>query len=247
LHAKHDKELLAPRISSISSRKQDGETRDSTKNTCCLLPNKPQPSLLSNVCCEDAENIASLNEVTSQHILLHPPPGKMQLKVAILTVSDRAAANAYPTGDLSGPSVHSTILSQIERINSEFGDDKVSLDSLEKRIVPDELDEIKTILLTWAKESYDIIFTTGGTGFATRDVTPEATLAVIERECPGLMSWASIELTKKQPLATLSRASAGICGKSIIINLPGSPSGASEVVRLLFPLLLHAVNDVNAS
>jgi molybdenum cofactor synthesis domain-containing protein len=207
--------------------------------------------LLSNVCCEDVENVVALNEFTNQDIIVHPPAGKIALKVAILTMSDRAAANAYPTGDLSGPSVHTAILSQIEGINSKFGSDKVSLLHVEKDIVPDELDEIKTILLKWSgktqsKGFYDIIFTTGGTGFATRDVTPEATLTVIERECHGLMSWASLELTKKQPLATLSRASAGICGKTIIINLPGSPTGASEVVRLLFPLLLHAVNDVKA-
>lgn len=217
-----------------------------------MLPTTQRASLLSNVCCEDVESIAASNKVTMQNTSIQPPTGNMDLKIAILTVSDRAAANAYSTGDLSGPAVNEAVTRQIQTINSNYGDNKITLSHVEKAIVPDEFDEIKRVLLEWSGKSqsnssheYDIIFTTGGTGFAKRDVTPEATLSVLDRECSGLMSWASLELTTKQPLASLSRASGGLCGKSIIINLPGSPSGASEVVELMFPLLLHAVKDMN--
>lgn len=249
LHAKHDKDLLEPRVTLVS-RKQDNPTSDSITSKTCTLQTTHQQSLLSNVCCEDIENIAASNSVALQKTVLQPPTGNMNLKVAILTVSDRAAANKYSTGDLSGPSVKAAIERQIGEINLKFGGGKITISQMDNAIVPDDTDEIKTVLLEWSGKSqantgYDIIFTTGGTGFATRDVTPEATNSVLDRKCHGLMSWASVELTARQPLATLSRASAGTCGKSIIINLPGSPTGASEVVELLFPLLLHAVKDVN--
>ena len=74
-------------------------------------------------------------------------------------------------------------------------------------------------------------------------MTPEATISILDRECRGLMSWASIELTSKQPLATLSRAAAGVCGQAVIVNLPGNPAGAAQVTELLFPILLHTIED----
>ena len=250
LHAKHNKELLTPRIVS-SSHKTDDSSGGLIKNTACTQSSTGQNSLLSNVCCEDVESIIRSDNATLQNIDIQPPSGNNELKVAILTVSDRAAANAYDNGDLSGPAVKAAIVDRIDELNLAYGDKTVTLSNVENAIVPDEFDDVKRILLEWSGKlqnssaSHDIIFTTGGTGFSNRDITPEATQSILDKECHGLMAWAGIELTSKQPLATLSRATGGICGKSIIINLPGSPLGAAQVVNLLFPLLLHAVRDVH--
>ena len=244
MHAQHDKELLAPRL---ASSRQIQEVP--TKREICTRVSTPQMPLPSNVCCQDMESIA-LSSMNSK-LNIPPPHQNIDLKIAILTVSDRAAANSYITGDLSGPAVKAAVVRQINEINTKAGEERITLSNVKMRIVPDELDEIKKVLLGWSiknqsETSYDIIFTTGGTGFSVRDITPEATLSVLDRECHGLMCWAGIELTQRQPLATLSRATAGVCGNTIIVNLPGSPSGAGEVVEVLFPLLLYAARDVNS-
>ncbi len=109
-------------------------------------------------------------------------------------------------------------------------------------IVPDETSEIEKALIYLCDEvRADIVFTTGGTGFAPRDVTPEATKAVIEREAPGIaeaIRQKSLEIT---PKAMLSRAIAGIRKSSLIINLPGSPKAVKEAIEIVLPVLHHAV------
>lgn len=151
----------------------------------------------------------------------------MTLKFGILTVSDRSSAGERK--DLSGPA--------LVRVVEETGW-KVSQIGL----VPDDFQEIGKILTTWVDSgSCSVILTTGGTGFSPRDITPEATQAVIEREAPGLaeaMRAGSLEIT---PHAMLSRAIAGIRGRTLIINLPGSPKGALENFRIVAPVLVHAV------
>ncbi|KAJ3613804.1 hypothetical protein NHX12_020050 [Muraenolepis orangiensis] len=111
------------------------------------------------------------------------------------------------------------------------------------KVVPDELDEIKDILLDWCDEQeLNLILTTGGTGFAPRDVTPEATREVIEREAPGMalaMLMGSLNVT---PLGMLSRPVCGIRGKTLIINLPGSKKGSQECFQFILPALPHAVD-----
>lgn len=252
MHAIHNKELLAPRIVSVPHNRGDSTNNNSAKNTSCMQESSKKVPLLSNVCCENVETILSSKQDTKQCGELAPPSGSIILRIAVLTISDRAAANKYATGDLSGPAVKETIARKTDEINAIAGYQKVTISHLETNIVPDDFSEIKKVLFEWSGKThpgtscYDMIFTTGGTGFSKRDVTPEATLAVLERECRGLMSWAGLMLTARQPLATLSRAAAGICGNSIIVNLPGNPSGASEVLELLFPLLLHAIKDFSA-
>lgn len=286
LHAKHDKELLATRVlndgggaASLDTAYVPDVLSGSTQNAqkaetiCVREPTQQtqQDSLLSDVCCQDVDTTASPTDGIAQSLnaprqIPRPPKGNLQLRVGILTVSDRAAANAYESGDLSGPAVERTVVGIVDRMNASFTDQTIVVTHVEKQIVADEILDIQEVILHWSGKAaaadakkgvnggdisdppattpFDLIFTTGGTGFAPRDITPEATLSILDRECHGLMSWASAELTARQPLATLSRAAAGVCGQTLVANLPGNPSGAAQVVDVLFPLLLHAVRDL---
>ena len=112
-------------------------------------------------------------------------------------------------------------------------------------IVPDEREVISERLRQWAdEEGIDLIITTGGTGLSPRDVTPEATLAVVERMAPGFAEAIRAESLKKTPRAMLSRAVAGIRGRSLIINLPGSPRGVRECLEVILPALPHAIETL---
>ena len=149
------------------------------------------------------------------------------MRIGILTISDRSARGERL--DLSGPA--------IEELISERG---WSVNRVE--IIPDELPLLIDTLATWADSGeFDIILTTGGTGFSPRDITPEATIKVVHREAPGLaeaMRAASLNLT---PHAMMSRARAGIRGRTLIVNLPGSPRGAVENLNVVLPVFEHAV------
>jgi len=112
-------------------------------------------------------------------------------------------------------------------------------------VVPDERDVIAGKLVEWADEgSGDVILTNGGTGLSPRDVTPEATLSVIDRVAPGFVEVMRAETFKATPLAILSRAVAGIRGKCLIINLPGSPKAVRECLEVVLPALPHAVEII---
>jgi molybdopterin adenylyltransferase len=151
----------------------------------------------------------------------------MSLRVGILTISDRSSRGER--ADTSGP--------MLEQMVREQGWQVVQSD-----ILPDELMILRDRLATWAdSEELDVILTTGGTGFSPRDITPEATLAVIDRAAPGMaeaMRAASLQVT---PHAMLSRATAGMRGRTLIINLPGSPKAARENLEVVIPVLPHAV------
>jgi molybdenum cofactor synthesis domain-containing protein len=109
-------------------------------------------------------------------------------------------------------------------------------------ILPDDLDNLRETLSSWADGGeMDVLITTGGTGFAPRDITPEATRLVIEREAPGLAEAMRLESIKNTPHSMLSRSVAGIRGRVIIINLPGNPKGAVESLKVVLPVLVHAV------
>ena len=150
-----------------------------------------------------------------------------QILAGIVTVSDKGYAGKRE--DASGP-----LLANLLR---QMGAEVVS-----QTIVPDERDEIERVLTTLADESQvDLVVTTGGTGAAPRDVTPEATRAVIEREMPGLAEVLRFEGYRKTPLAVLSRGIAGIRGQTLIINLPGNPKAVREGMETLSPILPHTV------
>ena len=109
-------------------------------------------------------------------------------------------------------------------------------------VLPDDLETLRETLAAWADaDDLDVILTTGGTGFAPRDVIPEATRLVIQREAPGLAEAMRQESLKFTPHAMLSRAVAGIRGKTLILNLPGSPKAAVENLQVILPVLEHAV------
>ena len=110
-------------------------------------------------------------------------------------------------------------------------------------IVPDDREVIADRLRRWSDE-VDLVLTTGGTGFGRNDVTPEATLAVLERQAPGIVELIRAETAKQTPLAALSRAVAGTRGRCIIVNLPGSPRAVRECLAVLMPLLPHALETM---
>ncbi len=148
--------------------------------------------------------------------------------IAVLTVSDRSAHG--DRDDLSGPAV-------IESIQTLIG-----WDCTETAIVADDTKLIISQLVRWADEDkINLIITTGGTGLSARDVTPEATLEVIEREAPGLMETVRAASLAITPYAMLSRAVAGTRSQSLIINLPGNPKAVHEALAVLAPVLPHAL------
>ncbi len=109
-------------------------------------------------------------------------------------------------------------------------------------MVPDEVEMISATLRQWVDvEGLDLIVTSGGTGLAARDVTPEATMAVVERVIPGLTEAMRVMMAKTKPEALLSRAVAGSRGKCLIINLPGSPAAVKECLEIILPAIPHAM------
>jgi molybdopterin adenylyltransferase len=153
-----------------------------------------------------------------------------KFSAAVLTVSDRAASGKRP--DATGPKL-------VERLRS------INFRVNHTETVPDVRAAIVTVLEKWIREDgIHLILVTGGTGLAERDVTPEATLEVIERRVPGMeeaMRAASLMTT---PHAMLSRAVAGTAAKSLIVNLPGSPTGALENLQVIEPALDHALKII---
>jgi len=149
------------------------------------------------------------------------------MKVGILTVSDKGARGERE--DRSGPAIRE----MIEAAGGEV---------VRTKIVPDEREDIRTVLIDWSSEGLDLVLTTGGTGFSPRDWTPEATKSVIDRETPGLPEAMRRAGAEKTPTAMLSRAAAGIRRSTLIVNLPGSEKAVRESLAVLLPALPHAVD-----
>lgn len=152
------------------------------------------------------------------------------MRAAILTLSDKGSRGERV--DESGPALASWL--------KERG-----VVTVQSRVIADELEQIIAVLTEWADaDTADLILTTGGTGVSPRDITPEATLQVVERVIPGLGELMRFKSLEKTPMASLSRAVAGIRNQSLIINLPGSPKGALENLEAVWPTLGHAVEKI---
>ena len=152
------------------------------------------------------------------------------MKAGILTISDKGARQERE--DASGPAV-SALLSAMGAVILKY------------EIIPDEVEIISAKLVEYADALHlDIVVTTGGTGVAPRDVTPEATRMVLDKEVPGMAEAMRMESLKKTPHAMISRAMAGIRGRTLIINLPGSPKAAKENLTALIKAIPHAVSKI---
>ena len=151
----------------------------------------------------------------------------MSYTATVITVSDRASRGEYT--DHSGPAVSDLLKEAGYAVNDII-------------IIPDKKNTIIDTLLGECERGTALIVTTGGTGFAPRDVTPEATLEVIERQAPGIAEYMRMRSAEITPRAILSRGVAGIRGRSLIVNLPGSPKGAAENLSFVLPHLEHGLD-----
>lgn len=150
------------------------------------------------------------------------------IRVGILTISD--AGSKGQRIDTSGQAIRQVVEAQGWKV-------------IRADIVPDEHDHIIDRMRWWSEE-VDLILSTGGTGLGQRDITPEATRTVIEREIPGIPEAMRFVTSKNTQLAWLSRAVAGIRGKCLIINLPGSPKAVRECLDVIVPLIPHALETL---
>lgn len=151
--------------------------------------------------------------------------------VGRVTLSDRAAAGIYE--DVSGP--------EIERVLRGFFEEEMEFHA---RVLPDDRTAIEETLRLMVADGLPLIVTTGGTGPADRDVTPEATRAVIEKELPGFGEIMRVKSFDKVPTAILSRAVAGVAGRSLIVNLPGRPTAIGECLALIAPAIAECLDHV---
>jgi len=152
--------------------------------------------------------------------------GSAKIKVGILTVSDRGSRGERE--DQSGKAIQEIL-------------GRIGAGLVQYRIVPDEPELIRKALTEWSDQGLDLVLTTGGTGFSPRDLTPEATKAVIERETPGISEAIRLYGLNKTPRAMLSRAISGIRKSTLIINLPGSERGVRESLEAIIEILPHGI------
>lgn len=151
----------------------------------------------------------------------------MPVRAGVLTISDMGSRGERE--DTSGAAIHDLLAG-------------AGIEVIKYEIVPDEVDAISARLVDWADGAgLDLIITTGGTGLGRRDVTPEATRTVLTYEVPGIAEAMRQEGLKQTPMSMLSRAVTGVRGRTLIINLPGSPKGARENLSVVLPVLEHAV------
>jgi molybdopterin adenylyltransferase len=154
--------------------------------------------------------------------------------IGIVTVSDRASAGSYE--DVSGPAIEDFLREVVTTPWRAL-----------RRLVPDGIESVRDVLIELAdRENCDVIFTTGGTGPAPRDLTPEATLAACTRVMPGFGELMRMESLKQVPTAILSRQTAAIRGKTLIVNLPGRPASIRMSMQAVFPAIPYCLDLIGA-
>jgi molybdopterin adenylyltransferase len=154
----------------------------------------------------------------------------MIIQAGVITVSDKGSMGQRE--DQSGP--------EVERILKTVG-----IEVIRRAVIPDEMHQIRNAIVDFAdSQKIDLIITTGGTGVAPRDLTPDATLGVIDKEVPGMAEAMRRESYKITPHALISRAIVGIRGRTLIVNLPGSPRSVRENLAVILPALPHAIEKI---
>ena len=152
-------------------------------------------------------------------------------RLGILTISDKGARGERQ--DMSGQAIRDSLSLLVDGYIAKY------------EIIPDEKDVIAGKLASWSDEgSVDIILTTGGTGLSQRDITPEATMSIVDKVVPGFTEAMRAKTFSLTPMAMLSRAVAGIRGKCLIINLPGSPVAVQQCLKVILPVIPHAVEII---
>eukprot|EP00615_Pteridomonas_danica_P001162 CAMPEP_0114360156 /NCGR_PEP_ID=MMETSP0101-20121206/23618_1 /TAXON_ID=38822 ORGANISM="Pteridomonas danica, Strain PT" /NCGR_SAMPLE_ID=MMETSP0101 /ASSEMBLY_ACC=CAM_ASM_000211 /LENGTH=311 /DNA_ID=CAMNT_0001504183 /DNA_START=80 /DNA_END=1015 /DNA_ORIENTATION=+ len=240
-HATHAKNVLEE-ISTFQPKKEANPLNDDAENTT---------EVIKDPCCpESTEAIAVIGKDENCFEKQCPEPPPTELKLGILTVSDRAFNGVYK--DESGP--------RIRKLFSEYSMNhpQVQLSVSEEKIVPDEMNEISNTLNEWSKPNNEnenggsglipcnLIITTGGTGLSDRDVTPEATLSIINKQITSIPLSICHQTLKFEPLACLSRGISGIIGqKTIVLNVPGSPTAVEQHLNVAIPLLIHALRAIS--
>ena len=155
------------------------------------------------------------------------------MRIAILTVSD--AGSRGERLDSSGDTIVAWATARTAQV-------------VDRQLVPDESDRIVPVLLGWCdQDQADLVLTTGGTGLSPRDITPEATRAVIERDAPGIAERLRISAIDTFPRAALSRGIAGVRHRTLVVNLPGSPGGVRDALGALDPIIDHAIQIVRGN
>lgn len=155
------------------------------------------------------------------------------MRIAILTISDAGARGER--SDTSGDAIVAWAVARGAEV-------------VDRTLVPDETDRIVPILLSWCdRDAADLVLTTGGTGLSPRDITPEATRVVIEREAPGIAERLRVTAIDRFPRAALSRGLAGVRNRSLVVNLPGSAGGVRDALAALEPIVDHAVEIVRGN